>query len=31
MQNEFSLEGITVDSPIISQQLVVCHTGIALL
>ena len=31
MHNEFSLEGTTVDSPIISQQLVVCYTGIALL
>ena len=31
MHNEFSLEGKTVDSPIISQQLVVCHVGIALL
>ena len=31
MHNEFSLEGKTVDRPIISQQFVVHHTGIALL
>ena len=31
MHNEFSLEGKTVDSPIISQQFVVHHTAIILL
>ena len=31
MRSKFSLEGKTIDSPIISQQFVVHHTGIALL